>query len=93
MHMLRADKRKSEDSMDKAKSLIRYIYEADGIVREAREREFKDRVKAVRGISEEIKNLGKELERYQEEAETDGDAIASAEDDICRHAPNIYGLR
>ena len=90
---LRADERERDNSREKSKLRLIRIDEADGIVREEREREFNDRVKAIGGINEEITNLGKDLERYQEEAETDGAAFASAEAEICRHASDLYEVR
>ena len=36
---MRVDKRGRDDARYRSKSLVRYIYEADGIVIEARERE------------------------------------------------------
>ena len=47
--------------MNKAKSLVRKIDEAEGVVRDARERECN--TKAVVGLIEEIADLVKELER------------------------------
>ena len=58
---LRADERERSDVMNKAKSLVRKIDEAEGVVRDARERECN--TKAVVGLIEEIADLVKELER------------------------------
>ena len=55
-------------------------------MREARERECNTRPKAVGGISKDINNLGKELERDQDESGTDGSAIASSNSKVRRHA-------
>ena len=70
-----SDERERNNAMDKAESLVRYIDETDGIVREVRERECNARTKAVGGISEDIADMGKELERYQGKVGTDGAAL------------------
>ena len=58
-----------------------------------RERECNTRTKDIGGLREEITDLGKELERDQDEARTYGAAFASAEAKVHRHAYNIYGVR
>ena len=62
-------------------------------MREARDRECNTRAKDVGGISEDISNTRKELERDQYEEGTDGDTFMSAEAEVHRHAYNIYGIR
>ena len=62
-------------------------------MREARDRECNTRAKDVGGISEDISNTRKELERGHDEEGTDGDTFMSSEAEIRRHAYNIYGVR
>ena len=54
------------------------------MVREGRERDCKSRSEDIIGISEEITDLGKDLDRDQEKAGTDGAAFVSAKDEVCR---------
>ena len=62
-------------------------------MREVREREFNSRAKAIGGLIKDITNLGKEMERDQDEAGIDGDAFASADTEVHRHASDLYGVR
>ena len=93
MQRLREDERERDDSRDNNEFIVVYIDETDGIVREARERECNIRAKATGGLSEEITDLGKGLDRDQDESGIDGAAFASAEDKVCRHDSNIYRVR
>ena len=47
----------------------------------------------VRGIGKDISNLGKELERDQDEVGTARAALVSSEAEVCRIASNIEGVR
>ena len=62
-------------------------------MRETSDREFNSRFKAVGGISKNITNLGKYLERDQDEVGKDGAAFVSTEAEVCRHASNIDGVK
>ena len=90
---MRADERETEDIRYRAESPVRNIDEDEGLVRESRERECNTRSKAVRGISKEITNLGKDLDMDQDESGTSGTVFVSAKDDLCRLVFDIDELR
>ena len=73
---LKAAERERENVRDRYKFIIRKIYEAKWMVRKERDRECSARAKDVRGLSEDITNMRKEMESYQDEAGTDGSAFA-----------------
>ena len=77
--------------MERAKSLLRNIDEAKGMVIEVMEREINARYKAVGGNSEDITNLGKDLERYKDESGTAEAAFASAKATAVAAAPQLDG--
>ena len=86
---LRADERERDNTMEKSESLVRYIDEADGIVREARGRKCNARAKSNGGTSKDIIDMGKELYRDLDEAGTYRAAFASAKAEVRRHASDI----
>ena len=47
----------------------------------------------IRGIGKDVSNLGKELERDQDEVGTSGAAFASSEAEVFRIASKIEGVR
>ena len=73
-------------------SLVRNINKARGVVREDRERDYNSRSNAIRGISKDIKYLGKDMEREQEKAWMEGAAFTYDEAKVCRLASNIKGV-
>ena len=62
-------------------------------MRDKRERECNTRVKSVGGLSKEINYLGKDIDRDQDKARIYGAAFKSAEDEVCRHASNLFGVK
>ena len=90
---LRAAERDREDASDRAESLVRKIDEAKRMVIEAMERERNVRAKAAGGLSEDITDLEKELERNRDEAGTTGSVFASSKANLCRLVSNIDGVR
>ena len=79
---MRAANRERGNARDRAESLIRQVDKAEGMEREARERCCKYRSKAFRAISEEMTDLGKELERDKDEARMAMAALASAKAEV-----------
>ena len=73
--------------------LVRKIEEAEGVVREVRDSVFNTSTKAVGGISEEITDLGKDLEREQDKAGTSGSTFVSSKDKVCRITSYLDGVR
>ena len=61
--------------------------------REAREIECNTRTKYVGGINEDMTNMKKDMERYQDEAVRAGTTFASAKAELCRLSSNIDGAR
>ena len=59
---LRVDKRERGNTRDRAESIIRKVNEANEMVREDRERERNSRAESIRGINDEMTNMGKERE-------------------------------
>ena len=62
-------------------------------MREARERECNTRAKSAGRLSKDITNMGKELERDQDKAGTDGAAFASSEVKERINSFNLYRVR
>ena len=59
---LRVDKRERGNIRDRSESIIRKVNEANEMVREDRERERNSRAEYIRGINDEMTNMGKERE-------------------------------
>ena len=62
------------------------------MVKEVREKEHNARAEDVRGINEEMSNMGMEMERARDEAGNDGAASASAKAKAHRLASDIDGV-
>ena len=90
---LRASEREMYDDRDRGKLIVRKIDKGKGMVRYARERGCNARFKAASGIIKEITDLGRELEREEDEAGTVGTAFASDEDKVFSIASKIKGVR
>ena len=90
---LRASKRERDDVRHRDESLLRKIYEAKRMVREARDSECNTGSKAARGIIRYISNLCKDMERDQEEAWIAGADFASAQADVGRLTSELDGVK
>ena len=77
---MRSAKRKRENARDRKMSLVRKAKKYKEVVREARDRDSNSRAEAVRGITKDMGELGKELERSRDEVGTEGDYLTSSED-------------
>ena len=80
---LRAVEKERYDDRERVELLVRNINEDGGVLRETRERECNSRPKAIGGISEEITDMGKYMERDQDKAGADGDAFTSSKANVC----------
>ena len=66
----RAAERERGDARYRAESLVRQVDEAEGVVREARDRESNARAEATRVINDEMIGVGKEREIERERCRT-----------------------
>ena len=92
-HTLRSGEQERGITRDRGKYLVRKMKKYKGMVREARERECNGSSKDVIWISKKIADLGKNMEREQDEAGMSGSAFVSTEAEICRITSNTERIR
>ena len=90
---LRQRLRSAERERDHAKNKNKSTKNPKGMVREAREIDCNYRDMDSGGIIEEIINMSKDMERYQDKADMYSTAFSSAKAELCRLASAIDGVR